>query len=77
MKIVVLRGTMTSAGNARSGHVIELPDEEAKLMIRNGRASKFIETKIIEEINRSIGLESSDEKQIKRRVKAKKQSYEG
>ena len=65
----MLRNTMTSAGNARSGHVVDVPDNEAKMMIRSHRASEFEETKLPDEINRSIGLQFSEEKPIKRRRK--------
>lgn len=63
MKIVFLRGTMTSLGNARAGHVLELPKSEARLMIKNNRASEFVET---ETVDRSIGLENSTEKPVRR-----------
>lgn len=63
MKIVFLRGTMTSLGNARAGHVLELPRNEARLMIKNNRASEFVE---IETVDRSIGLETSTEKPVRR-----------
>jgi len=63
MKIVFLRGTMTSLGNARAGHVLELPKSEARLMIKNNRASEFVE---IETVDRSIGLETSTEKPVRR-----------
>lgn len=66
MKIVILRNTMTSAGNARSGHVIELPDQEARLLIKMNRASEVIDIPVAEEVDRSIGLGSSDIKPIKR-----------
>ena len=72
MKIVFLRGTMTSAGNARSGHVVDLPDAEAKTMIRNGRASEYVEIPTIEMVDRSVGLEQSDDQPAKRRGRPRK-----
>lgn len=65
MKIVFLRGTMTSLGNARAGHVLELPKSEARLMIKNNRASEFVEIDVVE-VDRSIGLETSTEKPVRR-----------
>jgi hypothetical protein len=65
MKIVFLRGTMTSLGNARAGQVFELPENEARLMLRNNRASEFVEIKTVVE-DRSVGLETSTEKPVRR-----------
>lgn len=65
MKIVFLRGTMTSLGNARAGQVFELPGNEARLMIKTNRASEFVEIETIVE-DRSIGLETSTEKPVRR-----------
>jgi hypothetical protein len=66
MKILMLRNTMTSAGNARSGDVVDVPDDEANLFIKMNRASVFIETPVIEQVDRSIGLKLSDIKPSKR-----------
>lgn len=69
MKILMLRNTMTSAGNARSGHVVDLPEQEANLLIKMNRASAIVDIPVVEEVDRSVGLESSDRKPIKRRRK--------
>ena len=66
MQVVILRGTMTSVGNARAGLVFDLPDQEARLLIKMNRASEVIDILVAEEIDRSIGLEMSDVKPIKR-----------
>lgn len=66
MKILILRGTMTSAGNARSGDVIDLPEQEARLLMKMNRASAVVNIPMAQEVDRSIGLESSDVKPIKR-----------
>lgn len=65
MKVVFLRGTMTSLGNARAGQVLELPENEARLMIKNGRASEVVEVQELK-IDRSVGLDCSDEKPTRR-----------
>lgn len=65
MKVVFLRGTMTSLGNARAGQVLELPENEARLFIRNNRASQVVEVEQMK-IDRSVGLETSEEKPIRR-----------
>lgn len=57
---------MTSQGNARAGSVVDLPDPEAKLMIRNGRASEYVEIPTVAMVDRSVGLETSEEKPIRR-----------
>lgn len=61
MKIVILRGTMTSVGNARSGHVVDLPEVEARILLRSNRAAMFVELDVVEQIDRSIGLDTSEE----------------
>jgi len=66
MKVVFLRGTMTSLGNARAGHVLDLPENEARMLIKLGRASEIVEVQEVEKVDRSVGLQSSDEKPVKR-----------
>jgi hypothetical protein len=63
MKVEFVRNTMTSSGNARIGQVLELPEQEAKLLIKTGRCAKYIE-RVLE--NTSIGLEVSETPLIKR-----------
>lgn len=65
LKVVFLRGTMTSQGNARAGQVLELPENEARLFIRNNRASEVVEVEQMK-IDRSVGLETSEEKPTRR-----------
>ena len=55
MKVEFMRNTMTSLGNTRIGQVVELPEQEAKLLIRAGRCAAYVE-KVLE--NTSIGLDS-------------------
>lgn len=65
MKILMLRGTNTSIGNCRAGVVYELVDNEAAKLVRLNRAEEVVEI-TQEMVDRSIGLEVSDEKPIKR-----------
>lgn len=65
MKILMMRGTQTSVGNCRAGHVYELPDNEAAKLIRLDRATEVVEV-TQEMVDRSVGLEASEEKPIKR-----------
>lgn len=57
---------MTSVGNARAGLVVELPEAEAVLFIKQNRASEVVNVPVTEEINRSVGLDLSDDKPAKR-----------
>lgn len=57
---------MTSVGNARAGLVVELPEAEAVLFIKQNRASEVVNVPVIEETNRSVGLDLSDDKPVKR-----------
>lgn len=63
MKVEFMRNTMTSLGNTRIGQVVELPEQEAKSMIRAGRCAEFKDTVLV---NTSIGLEVSEAPLIKR-----------
>lgn len=63
MKVEFTRNTMTSSGKARIGQVVELPEQEAKLFIKAGRCSAYVD-KVLE--NTSIGLEVSEAPLIKR-----------
>ena len=63
MKVEFVRNTMTSAGNARVGQVVELPEQEAKLLIKTGRCAAYQEKVLV---NTSIGLEVSDAPLVKR-----------
>ena len=63
MKVEFMRNTMTSLGNTRIGQVVELPEQEAKLMIRAGRCAEYQEQVLV---NTSIGLEVSEAPLIKR-----------
>jgi hypothetical protein len=66
MQVLMLRGTMTSVGNARAGLVVELPEAEAVLFIKQNRASAVVNVAEPVEVNRSVGLEVSDDKPTKR-----------
>lgn len=63
MKVEFVRNTMTSTGNIRVGQVVELPEQEAKLLIKTGRCSAYQEKVLA---NTSIGLQVSDAPLIKR-----------
>lgn len=63
MKVEFVRNTMTSAGNTRVGQVVELPEQEAKLLIKTGRCAAYQEKVLV---NTSVGLEVSDAPLIKR-----------
>lgn len=63
MKVEFMRNTMTSLGNTRAGQVVELPEQEAKLLIKNGRCAAYQEKVLA---NTSIGLEVSDAPLVKR-----------
>ena len=63
MKVEFVRNTMTSTGNVRVGQVVELPEQEAKLLIKTGRCAAYQE-KVLE--NTSIGLQVSEAPLIKR-----------
>ena len=63
MKVEFIRNTMTSLGNTRIGQVVDLPEQEAKLMIRAGRCAEYIENVLS---NKSIGLEVSEAPLVKR-----------
>ena len=63
MKVEFVRNTMTSAGNTRAGQVVELPEREAKLLIKAGRCAAYQERVLA---NTSIGLEISEAPLIKR-----------
>lgn len=63
MKVEFVRNTMTSLGNTRVGQVVELPEQEAKLMIKAGRCAAYQEKVLA---NTSVGLEVSDAPLIKR-----------
>lgn len=57
---------MTSVGNTRAGLVVELPEAEAVLFIKQNRASEVVNVPVTEETNRSVGLDLSDDKPTKR-----------
>ena len=63
MKVEFMRNTMTSLGNTRIGQVVELPEQEAKLLIKAGRCAVYQEKFLA---NTSIGLEVSEAPLIKR-----------
>ena len=63
IKVEFVRSTMTSTGNTRAGQVVQLPEQEAKLLIKAGRCFVYQE-KIL--ANTSIGLEVSEASLIKR-----------
>ena len=63
MKVEFMRNTMTSLGNTRIGQVVELPEQEAKLLIKAARCVAYVE-RVLE--NTSIGLEISETPLIKR-----------
>lgn len=63
MKVEFVRNTMTSLGNTRVGQVVELPEQEAKLMIKAGRCAAYQEKVLV---NTSVGLQVSEAPLIKR-----------
>lgn len=63
MKVEFMRNTMTSLGNTRIGQVVELPEQEAKLLMKAGRCAAYVE-RVLE--NTSIGLEVSETPLVKR-----------
>lgn len=63
MKVEFMRNTMTSLGNTRVGQVVELPEQEAKLLIKTGRCAAYQEKVLV---NTSVGLEVSEAPLIKR-----------
>lgn len=63
MKVEFIRNTMTSLGITRIGQVVDLPEQEAKVMIRDGRCAAYQETGLV---NKSIGLEVSEAPLVKR-----------
>lgn len=63
MKVEFMRNTMTSLGNTRIGQVVELPEQEAKLLIKTGRCAAYQEKVLA---NTSVGLEVSEAPLIKR-----------
>jgi len=63
MKVEFIRNTMTSLGNTRIGQIVDLPEQEAKSMIRAGRCATYQETVLV---NKSVGLEVSEVSLVKR-----------
>lgn len=63
MKVEFIRNTMTSLGNTRIGQVVDLPEQEAKSMIRAGRCAAYQETVLV---NKAVGLEVSEVSLVKR-----------
>ena len=63
MKVEFVRNTMTSSGNVRVGQVVELPEQEAKLLIKTGRCAAYQEKVLV---NTSVGLQVSEAPLIKR-----------
>jgi len=63
MKVEFIRNTMTSLGNTRIGQVVDLPEQEAKSMIRAGRCAAYQERVLV---NKSVGLEVSEVSLVKR-----------
>lgn len=63
MKYQIVKNTMTSQGAKTSGEIVELMDEEARTLMGYGRCVPFNEVEIVD---RSIGLEISEEKVIRR-----------
>lgn len=63
MKVEFMRNTMTSLGNTRVGQVVELPEQEAKLLIKTGRCAAYQEKVLV---NTSVGLQVSEAPLIKR-----------
>jgi hypothetical protein len=62
MKLEFIRNTMTSNGNARIGQVLDLPDQEANDLVKNGRCVPYVYQELVD---RSIGL-SEETKPVKR-----------
>jgi hypothetical protein len=62
MKLEFIRNTMTSNGNARIGQVLDLPDQEANDLVKNGRCVLYAYQELVD---RSIGL-SEETKPVKR-----------
>jgi len=68
MKYLVLTGTVINKKSSKAGDVVEVPDDEVKLLKAMGRIAEYVEKKI-ESQDRSIGL--SDETKPKRRTRKK------
>ena len=63
MKYQITKNTMTSQGAKTSGEVVELNDDEAKSLMGYGRCVPFNEPEVLD---RSVGLDVSEEKVIRR-----------
>jgi hypothetical protein len=62
MKLEFIRNTMTSGGNVRIGQVVDLPDYEAKELVKMNRCVPYVSQDLVD---RSIGL-SEETKPVKR-----------
>jgi len=62
MKLEFIRNTMTSAGKARIGQVLELPEQESKDLVKLSRCVPYVSQELVD---RSIGL-SEETKPVKR-----------
>lgn len=69
MKLEFIRNTITSAGKARIGQVVDLPEDEGRQLVKMNRCVPY-ESQVIQ--NHSIGLETSDAEPIIRRGRPKK-----
>lgn len=63
MKYEILKSTRTSQGNAAIGDVIELSADEARELMAYGRIKPHDESQIVD---RSVGLEVSETKVVRR-----------
>lgn len=72
MKYQIIKNTMTSQGKKVCGDVVELSDDESKNLMAIGRCVPYHET---ENLDRSIGLVSSEQK-VSRRGRPRKNVIE-
>lgn len=70
MKYQITRNTITSLGKAVCGDVVELSDDEARNLMAMGRCVPHHEA---ENLDRSIGLVSSEQKVTRRGRPRKKE----
>jgi hypothetical protein len=63
MKYEILKSTRTSQGNASIGDVVQLSADEARELMAYGRIKPHDESQIVD---RSVGLEVSEEKVVRR-----------
>lgn len=66
MKYTILRDTVASGKKVSAGDVVELSEEEGKILESYGKAVKGGEAKS-EKKDRSVGLESSEKPKVTKR----------